>query len=149
MGQINKKRPRQQISTTTSTCASLSSKSSSQKHEKNSIAANNNNNNNTMITPTVVSPITGGVQTVVATANSHNSVVVDGPLTAQQRREALKLSFQRSFSEPLGGVAGRVLGVPNTPTLESPPSVSPSLHPSQVSIKQRESHQVAFATPVH
>jgi len=52
-------------------------------------------------------------------------------LTAQQRREALKLSFQRSFSEPLGGVAGRVLGVPNTPTLESPPSVSPSLHPSK------------------
>ena len=47
------------------------------------------------------------------------------------RREALKLSFQRSFSEPLGGVAGRVLGVPNTPTLESPPSVSPSLHPSK------------------
>jgi len=46
-------------------------------------------------------------------------------------REALKLSFQRSFSEPLGGVAGRVLGVPNTPTLESPPSVSPSLHPSK------------------
>lgn len=39
------------------------------------------------------------------------------------------MSFQRSFSEPLGGVAGRVLGVPCTPTVESPPSVSPSLHP--------------------
>jgi len=59
------------------------------------------------------------------TDNSNNQ------LTAQQRREALKLSFQRSFSEPLGGVAGRVLGVPCTPTVESPPSVSPSLHPSK------------------
>merc|ERR1712079_68903 len=106
-----------------------SSKSASQNHEKNSTVANNNNNN--MITPAVVSPITGGVQTVVATANSHNSVVVDGPLTAQQRREALKLSFQRSFSEPLGGVAGKGFGVPCTPTIESPPSVSPSLHPSK------------------
>ena len=81
-----------------------------------------------MITPTV--PITGVVQTaaVVAAAANSNS---DGPLTAQQRREALKLSFQRSFSEPLGGVAGKVFGVPCTPTIESPPSVSPSLHPSK------------------
>merc|ERR1712242_7363 len=65
------------------------------------------------------------VSAAVETNNSNNQ------LTAQQRREALKLTFQRSFSEPLGGVAGRVLGVPNTPTLESPPSVSPSLHPSK------------------
>ena len=43
----------------------------------------------------------------------------------------MKLSFQRSFSEPLGGVAGRVLGVPCTPTVESAPTVSPSLHPSK------------------
>ena len=43
----------------------------------------------------------------------------------------MKLSFQRSFSEPLGGVAGRVLGIPNTPTVESAPTVSPSLHPSK------------------
>ena len=48
------------------------------------------------------------------------------------RREALKLSFQRSFSEPLGGVAGRVLGVPCTPTsIEITPTVSPNLHPSK------------------
>lgn len=54
-----------------------------------------------------------------------------GSLTAQQRREALKLSFQRSISEPLGGVAGRVIGVPCTVTIDSPPSISPSLHPSK------------------
>ncbi len=50
-------------------------------------------------------------------------------LTAQQRREALKLSFQRSISEPVGGVVGRALGVPCTPAIESPPSVSSCLHP--------------------
>jgi len=65
------------------------------------------------------------VSRVVESNNSNNQ------LTAQQRREALKLSFQRSFSEPLGGVAGRVLGIPNTPTVESAPTVSPSLHPSK------------------
>merc|ERR1712213_277918 len=76
---------------------------------------------NTMITHSA--PSIGAGST---TAQSDN-----GSLTAQQRREALKLRFQRSFSEPLGGVAGRVLGVPCTPTVESPPSVSPSLHPSK------------------
>jgi protein-tyrosine phosphatase len=68
------------------------------------------------------------VSRVAAAVESNNS---NNQLTAQQRREALKLSFQRSFSEPLGGVAGRVLGVPCTPTIESPPIVSPSLHPSK------------------
>merc|ERR1719410_1251340 len=68
------------------------------------------------------------VSRVSAAVESNNS---NNQLTAQQRREALKLSFQRSFSEPLGGVAGRVLGVPCTPTIESPPIISPSLHPSK------------------
>jgi len=64
-----------------------------------------------------------------AVADTNNS---NNQLTAQQRREALKLSFQRSFSEPLGGVAGRVLGVPCTPTsIEITPTVSPNLHPSK------------------
>jgi len=90
---------------------------------------------NTMITPTV--PSVGGVGTT--TTNIDNS-----SLTAQQRREALKLSFQRSFSEPLGGVAGRVLGVPCTPTVESPPSVSPSLHPSKRS--RMTQHSVVSAS---
>merc|ERR1719219_1512330 len=70
----------------------------------------------------------GGISAVSRVVESNNS---NNQLTAQQRREALKLSFQRSFSEPLGGVAGRVLGVPCTPTVESPPIVSPSLHPSK------------------
>merc|ERR1712213_3882 len=76
---------------------------------------------NTMITPSA--PSIGAGSTTVQSDN--------GSLTAQQRREALKLSFQRSFSEPLGGVTGKVFGVPCTPTIESPPSVSPSLHPSK------------------
>lgn len=76
------------------------------------------------------------------TDNSNNQ------LTAQQRREALKLSFQRSFSEPLGGVAGRVLGVPCTPTVESPPSVSPSLHPSKrCRMMQQQGPQKLLAPP--
>merc|ERR1719266_3040023 len=70
----------------------------------------------------------GGISAVSRVVESNNS---NNQLTAQQRREALKLSFQRSFSEPLGGVAGRVLGVPCTPTIESPPIISPSLHPSK------------------
>ena len=63
------------------------------------------------------------------------------------RREALKLSFQRSFSEPLGGVAGRVLGVPCTPTVESPPSVSPSLHPSKRSRLSNVNPQKLLSPP--
>merc|ERR1719158_523459 len=70
----------------------------------------------------------GGISAVSRVVETNNS---NNQLTAQQRREALKLSFQRSFSEPLGGVAGRVLGVPCTPTVESAPTVSPSLHPSK------------------
>ena len=91
---------------------------------------------NTMITPTV--PSVGGVGGTTTTNIDNSS------LTAQQRREALKLSFQRSFSEPLGGVAGRVLGVPCTPTVESPPSVSPSLHPSKRS--RMTQHSVVSAS---
>ena len=102
-----------------------------------------------MITPTVI-PITGGVQTAVVVAANSNSV--EGQLTAQQRREALKLSFQRSFSEPLGGVAGKVFGVPCTPTIESPPSVSPSLHPSKrcrMTQQQQQQQQGAATHPVN
>merc|ERR1719219_2224589 len=88
----------------------------------------------------------GGISAVSRVVETNNS---NNQLTAQQRREALKLSFQRSFSEPLGGVAGKVFGVPCTPTIESPPSVSPSLHPSkrcrmsQQQQQQQQQQQVA------
>lgn len=90
------------------------------------------------------------VSRVAATVESNNS---NNQLTAQQRREALKLSFQRSFSEPLGGVAGRVLGLPCTPTVESPPLVSPSLHPSKrcrmMQQQQNQPAQKGLLAPPH
>ncbi len=68
------------------------------------------------------------------------------------RRESLKLSFNRSISEPHApGVAGIPAGNGGSgidPPVLSPPSVSPSLHPSKRSrMEQVRQQQQAATTP--
>ncbi len=69
--------------------------------------------------------------------SSHStcSAVVPGSSAVALRRESLKLSFNRSISEPHApGVSGVPAGNGGSgidPPVLSPPSVSPSLHPSK------------------